>query len=330
MKLKINPGVTLMRSLIPGEPVSLRQAIDSFALTEQAAQSLFTELAECCEQLELRDGTLTLTEALDLYDPERLVSRLSASITARVDSASFHALCESTNTGSTAMNVAAANTLSLAFADFQTGGRGRQGRSWRSGYAQGVCFTASFRFPPEVALRSTLTLATGVALAEALDHHVTEPVMIKWPNDLVLGEGKLGGILVEVSSTGGQDQLVRIGVGINCEAPSFDPMSGALPALAPAGLAGRSRRPLDRTAIAADLVNAVVAAVDKHGEQGLDPFRAQWNHRDYLRHQAVQVHDDERVRHGTANGIDQHGALRVTTDQGELHLTSGEVRVRKQ
>lgn len=101
-----------------------------------------------------------------------------------------------------------------------------------------------------------------------------------------------------------------------------------MPALSPAALSEYPRGAQDRSHLAAGVVAAVTHALDRHREQGFAPFRSAWQKRDYLRGRSVQIVDSDRVRQGTAVGIDRYGALCVETNEGIESLISGEVRVR--
>ncbi len=328
MQLNVDPKLQLLRALIPGESVTLREMRERTNMTESTLAESIAALSDVFPELETPPGALKLNASPDLLDPTDFCERLPKRLCTRVAQIDVFAVCESTNTAIN-MDSIGPNSMSVAIAEYQTGGRGRRGRIWTSGFAAGLCLTVAVRIAKGQAIIPTLTLAIGVQLASVLDAHLSESVLLKWPNDLILANGKLGGILVELSTLAEGDQLLRVGVGINCVAPQTSAMSGDLPALPPAALTDHARHALNRTQIAAELVTGIVDAFDRHSEQGFDVFRSQWQSRDYLKHQLVQVFEDERVRHGTAIGIDQHGALRVTTDEGEIQLMGGEVRVRR-
>jgi BirA family biotin operon repressor/biotin-[acetyl-CoA-carboxylase] ligase len=117
-------------------------------------------------------------------------------------------------------------------AEEQTSGRGRLGRSWVSVPGASLTFSAALR-PASVpaARRGWLPLLTGVAVAAAVRSVTGVPAVLKWPNDVLAGDRKLAGILVEQTSSG---EAVVIGIGINVATPA-----GALP-VSPTGLAATS------------------------------------------------------------------------------------------
>ncbi len=315
--------------MIPGERVSLQEARTRANLSEASMAESVAALTAVFPGLTTPPGGLELTACPDLIDPQRFCESLPDDMQPRFSNVAIYAVCESTNEEVMAIGLPSVNTCNVALSEYQTGGRGRLGRSWSTGFAGGICLTVARRFAAAERVDPTLTLAVGVQLAGVLDRWLSQPVLLKWPNDLILDDGKLGGILVELSTLPGGDQIMRIGVGINCDLPTITPDSAGVASLPPASLASRARSALDRTQIAADLVAGIVRALDRHREEGFGAFQADWQDRDYLRHQPVQVFSDERVRHGLARGIDEHGALRVETDEGLLTLMSGEVRVRR-
>ena len=118
----------------------------------------------------------------------------------------------------------------LVLADTQTAGRGRLGRSWRSERGAGVWLTLIER-PARAAALDVLSLRIGLALAPVLDPFTgadVGPVGLKWPNDLYLKTGKVGGILIEARWREQTPEWVAIGVGINVRAPADEPRAAGL------------------------------------------------------------------------------------------------------
>jgi BirA family biotin operon repressor/biotin-[acetyl-CoA-carboxylase] ligase len=225
----------------------------------------------------------------------------------------------------------------LVVAEHQTLGRGRQGRAWHA--APGASLTFSLGLPLAPRDWSGLSLAVGVALADALD--APEPgraaprIALKWPNDLWLADGvgrgrKLGGVLIETVAVGAQ-RMVVIGVGLNI-AP--------LPSASPVGGSDFSQgyacvRELDQHATAPAVLHRValplVRAVRQFEREGFAAFAAAFTRRDLLRGQQVRVHGPrgDVLVQGTAQSVAPSGALRVCDDSGAVHdIASGDVRVR--
>ena len=220
----------------------------------------------------------------------------------------------------------------LLVAEHQNAGRGRLGRPWQS--QAGASLTFSLGLPLRPANWSGLSLAVGVSLAESLEPANGQPptLQLKWPNDLWLGQRKLGGILVETASWGDQRYVV-IGVGLNVTQPEEDfsaATSGtAGKAQSPAPMAATSLQALWPGVDAAWALQAVAAplvhAVLNFEREGFAPFRARFAARDALAGRRVRLSDGTE---GTACGVGPHGALSVQTQHGLQEISSMEVSVR--
>lgn len=134
----------------------------------------------------------------------------------------FDEVTESTN--STAMKLASegAEEWTLVVAGHQTGGRGRLGRAWVSEPGHALLFSVVLR--PELAAPEAglMTLLAGTAMAEAARVSCAAKVTCKWPNDLMVDDGKVGGILAESSVNGDRLEHVVLGVGVNVSAAPAD------------------------------------------------------------------------------------------------------------
>lgn len=214
----------------------------------------------------------------------------------------------------------------LLVAELQTAGRGRQGRTWHA--AAGRSLTFSLALPLNPAEWSGLSLTVGVALADALDppRDAAPPrIGLKWPNDLWLldapGRGrKLGGVLIETVAVG-ERRMAVVGVGLNVlpETQTQEMSSGfaCLQELQP---------DIDAPRALKYVAGPLARALKDFEAQGLAPFLPAWRRRDLLAGQRIST-TSPGVPEGVAEGIDDHGALRVRA--GTLHtLVSGDVSVR--
>ena len=215
----------------------------------------------------------------------------------------------------------------LLVAEHQTAGRGRMGRTWKS--VPGASLTFSLALPMRMADWSGLSLAVGVALADAMEPQ-PEPgrprIGLKWPNDLWLMSGpgsgsKLGGILIETVAAGAQ-RLAVIGIGLNVQpqeaAPDGGTEFGALQELEPQASAPAL---LERVAL------PLVQALKQFEREGFRAFAARYAARDLLQGRAVRTTLRD-VPEGVAQGVSDDGALLVDTPGGLQRITSGEVSVR--
>ena len=176
----------------------------------------------------------------------------------------------------------------LVIADEQTAGRGRSGKSWQSASGAGLWLTLIER-PADTSGLGVLSLRVGLAAAEALDRFAAEPIRLKWPNDLFVENGKLGGILVEARWRENAVEWVAIGMGVNVKAP---PDVASAAGLEPG---------TDRLDVLGELVPAIRAAASVGG-----PLRAEeleeFNARDLARGRACVEPALGRVAGITASG----------------------------
>lgn len=223
--------------------------------------------------------------------------------------------CESTNSRLLA-RVDGAPSGSVVVAERQTAGRGRMGRAWISDAAASLTFSLLWRLP-HGASPSGLSLAVGVAVAEALQGLGVDDIALKWPNDVLRGGKKLGGILVELAGS-----AAVIGIGLNLRLPADLPpeVSGGATAL---------DRELDRSALLAALLVALHDVLEQFGIGGFAALRDRW--------QALNAHAGAPVRviaefavpvEGICMGVDVDGALLLETAVCVQRILSGDVSLR--
>lgn len=216
----------------------------------------------------------------------------------------------------------------VLMAEFQSAGRGRRGTAWVSPFASGVMLSMGWRFesaPPAVA---ALSLAAGVAVASVLSQFAGLVTRLKWPNDILCADKKLGGILIESRGETTGPFTVVIGVGLNIALSD-----GVIRAIDQpvTDLRRHSRRDFTRNQLAADLISGLASMLREFDRFGFKPFINSWRELDYFQEkEADLIFADRRVR-GTVKGIDENGLLimdlqgkRQSFSHGELSLRLGE------
>lgn len=206
-------------------------------------------------------------------------------------------------------------------AESQTGGRGRQGRTWVSPRGENLLFSVLLRIqcpPPRVPL---VALVAGLAARDAIAKLLPDrAVLVKWPNDVLVGDKKIAGILVESAIAGTKVEHVVVGIGINVHTRHFpDELAAIATSLALEGASGVSR-----TALLEDVVERLDHDVEHVVHRGLGLVHARLSKCDALRGRALDLDGG-----GVGEGIDLDGRLLVRKPDGTLvRLASGEVRVR--
>ncbi len=253
-------------------------------------------------------------------DPS-LCPRLAARLPIGVMGSAFYPFRSLGSTQDCAKRLAAggAHDGAVVLADYQTRGRGRFGRAWLSEPGMNLLISVLLRPRVPPVRLPQLSLMAAVASAEAILDVSRLEAGIRWPNDLLIGERKVGGILSESAGGNGEIACVVVGIGINVNQTAF-----------PEGLGGRATSlaletggPHDRER----LCEALLASLDRWYRiflgDGFPPVRAAWR--------TLSVTLGEEVSAsgvmGTAIDLDEDGALVVETRSGsKVRVLSGELQ----
>lgn len=269
-----------------------------------------------------------LARPLDLLDEAALRAALPDAAAARLRALTVADEVESTNEALLAAAALPAGRMDACLAEFQTRGRGRRGRSWVAPYASGLCLSVSWAFrdaPPQL---SALSLAVGVGVLRALRALGVPGVGLKWPNDLLYGLRKLGGILIELRAEAAGPAFVVIGLGINVALPESARAQVAASGLAVASLDDFCAAPPSRTRLAAAVIGELERVLTEFEVRGFAPFADEWRAADALAARPACVVQGETRVEGVARGIDEDGALLLEVAGSTRRFVSGEVSLR--
>jgi BirA family biotin operon repressor/biotin-[acetyl-CoA-carboxylase] ligase len=219
-------------------------------------------------------------------------------------------------------------TSEALLAEYQTAGRGRRGRAWLAPPGGAVCLSLSWTFPEVPRDAGALSLAVGVCVLRALESQGVSDVHLKWPNDVLVGDRKLGGVLIELRAESAGPACAVVGIGLNVALGAALMEKIATTGLPAVDLASVATKPISRNALAASLIECVLRGLMEFEREGLRPFVEEWRHADALRGRPVTVQAGEDKARGLARGIDLTGALMLETPQGLKKFFSGEVTVR--
>ena len=212
----------------------------------------------------------------------------------------------------------------IVIAERQTQGRGRLGRSWISPPYLNLYLSIVLRPELPPAHAPQITLMAAVALADTVASFASSPVLIKWPNDILVNSKKLAGILTEASSNSGRIEFVILGIGINLNFPA-ELMPRAIRARATSLLIATQngvRRELFLRRLIQDL-DQCYGILDESGFGAIAP---RWQARFALRDRRVRIDILDGAIFGRARGLDREGALIVESDDGQLQrVIAGDV-----
>lgn len=204
---------------------------------------------------------------------------------------------------------------SLAVAEGQSAGRGRRGHAWASPPRAGLYFSLLLRPPPQPL--AGLAPALGVGAARALEDFGV-PSGIKWPNDLLVGREKVGGLLVDLGTDQNQQPFAVVGVGLNVtDVPVFTSTPGALPATA---LARHLERPPARETLLLAMIHRIGEALEELTQEGVAGLTEAFLKRDVLVGATVRVRTPEGPATGIVAAIDPTRHLLLETSEGRLPI----------
>ena len=219
----------------------------------------------------------------------------------------------------------------LCLAEHQRAGRGRQGRSWAMPWGAGLCLSLGFRLDPMSMPPACLGIAAGIGAVRAIRRTGLAAAGLKWPNDILFHDRKLGGILVETRVTPSGGGIAVVGIGINVAWPpclsSFGDPPGDLgqPHIDIRTALGRE---VSRNALAASVISEVCEVLHAIEDHGFETLRAEWGAYDLVVGRPVRVLSSEGVVTGEARRLDPSGALIVAVGRSLRRFHSGEVSLR--
>lgn len=223
--------------------------------------------------------------------------------------------------GSTSAYLSQIDTLPgefrVAIAESQPLGQGRRGRSWIASPYQNLMLSLAYSYQSWPQNPAGLSLAFSVAVHRALLSLGVAEVQLKWPNDLVAGNAKLGGILVNASGEAGGDFSLILGVGVNVslEQEHLEQIDQSATDLR--RLSGQTP---SRNALAAEIISNTAEMLELYPESGFEPFAEYWNQYAVYRGKHVRLFDGETEFTGELQGVDTEGQLCLVAEDGKRYL----------
>lgn len=212
----------------------------------------------------------------------------------------------------------------VCIAEHQRQGRGRRGRQWQSPFGTNLYFSLLWSFNKDPAEIAGLSLIMGVAIIRTLHKFGAKDIGLKWPNDVLWQQRKLGGVLVEIVAESHSQTQVVIGVGINLNMPSeivIDQPWVDLQTLI-------GHRP-PRNQIMGELLNEIIQVLEAFDKNGLKSFLQEWEQYDCVIGKEVKMQFPQSTIDGEALGISEKGELILKDVHNNVHrFLSGEVSLR--
>lgn len=213
------------------------------------------------------------------------------------------------------------------FAEKQTKGKGRQGRSWVSPFAKNIYLSLRWHFSQNTSELAGLSLAVAIAIIEMLKNFgITKSLGIKWPNDVFCEGKKLAGILVELGGEAKSPCYAIIGIGLNIYLSEANAANISQPWTCVQKL---HPDPVDRNELAGRLLNELTETLLLFQTQGFEPFLARWQLLDLSLGKKVSLITPQLSLQGIGRGVNQQGHFLLEVEPGLIKsFSNAEVSLR--
>lgn len=204
----------------------------------------------------------------------------------------------------------------VCLAEHMSKGRGRLGRSWVAPFGKNIYCSLNLLFNKDISELSGLSLVVGILVANALES--LDPnlkPLLKWPNDIYVGNQKMGGILIDLiaEAYGNARAIIGIGLNVNMKDMEFKEVSQPWTSLEHV-----LNRKIDRNVIVACVIQSLLKGLDIFIQEGMEPFLTEWARYDLLKGKEVSLGNPGPVISGIARGINKQGCLLLELASGEL------------
>jgi len=212
----------------------------------------------------------------------------------------------------------------VVITDLQTAGKGRLGRRWLAPAGSSLLMSILFRPPLAPPQLARLTMLCSLGVLDGVRSTTGLTLQLKWPNDLLVGDKKVAGILTESSLAGDQVEFAIVGIGLNV---NFDPASvEGIPETA-TSLSNALGQHVPRLPLLVSILSAIDARY--HRLRAGELPHAEWASHLVTLGQVVQVTTPQGIEVGVAEGVDADGALLLRRDDGRLiQIVAGDVSLR--
>jgi BirA family biotin operon repressor/biotin-[acetyl-CoA-carboxylase] ligase len=211
----------------------------------------------------------------------------------------------------------------LVLAERQTAGRGRRGRKWVSPFAENIYYSLVLRIEGGMRQLEGLSLVVGLAVMQALRKLGVSGAGLKWPNDVLVGQKKIAGILLELVGDPADVCHVVLGVGINVNMQMTDEVDQQW-----TSMRLESGKVFDRNHLVAELDIMLQAYLSRHQVDGFSAIQAEWEQNHLWQGRPVSLIAGVNQIDGEVLGIDNQGALRLKVDGVEKVFSGGELSLR--
>lgn len=264
---------------------------------------------------------------MNTLDAESIRKPITGVPGARLDILEVFSEIESTNSYLLDQPAPPPGRFRVALADHQTAGRGRRDRIWQSPPSSGLCLSMAYTFQRVPDMLPGLTLALGIGVVEALQRLGVGGISLKWPNDIMALDRKLGGILTEARN-GDNGVTVVAGIGVNVHLPdSMRTLDDTALKTGIVDLKECTANPPSREKLSVVVIESLFDCMVRFESDGFARFQDEWRKYDWLLDKQIVVDKPDGPLSGIADGVNDDGALIIRTDRDRRCIITGSVTI---
>jgi len=265
------------------------------------------------------NATLVVTPPLELLDESLILRALQPSLSKLY----LHEDIDSTNTFLMSKIDDQDFHGAICLAEYQSAGRGRRGKKWISPYGRNIYLSMGWKVPKKIGVDG-LSLIVGMQITKSLRELGLTEVGLKWPNDVLIDEGKLAGILIEVGASSIDGISVVIGVGINMAMNESDGRE-----IDQAYSQIGDYLSVSRNELVTSLITNLHGSLALFSKEGFSHLMSEWDAYNLYRDKPVSVLMGENLIKGIDRGVNNQGHLLLETAAGLESYNAGEVSLRR-
>ena len=319
----------VLKVLADGKIHSEKEFVKSFNLSRSILSKYICNLRQLGIEAEFINGQgYRLSRPINFLNRQKISNELKTSMADRIHRLEVFPELDSTNTYLLRAPVPDSGQVTVCLAEYQSSGRGRRGKKWSVPFGGGLCLSVGRLFDDMPQNLSALSLSVAVVARRIIGELTGCYPLVKWPNDLVWKDQKLGGVLIESSGQNDSALHVIVGIGINVSIDSTwlkkicDWPAGAI------DMDSMGQEKTIKNELAGRLIEGFYETLESYTTCGFELHHEEFVSANYLQGREVILSSGSSNLAGTVVGVDLDGALVLETDSGAHRVISGEVNLR--
>ena len=303
-----------------------QQLAEHLNVTRASVWKYLQQLRDYGLEVESRHGLgYRLPQAIELLDASKIKNALTKTAKGYCSGIDTFEEIDSTNAFILNQLNFAMPPGSVVMAEYQTNGKGRRGHQWLSPYASGINFSLFWRQENTQTTIGALSLIIGVAVIRSLKHIGIHRAGLKWPNDILIDNAKLGGILIDLQGEANGPVNIVIGVGLNYRLPEAGLI---LKEHIATDICTHTDTLFSRNELAALIISSIFTVLDEINNQEYADLINEWRRYDAYKGRTASLLINNDTLTGILNGVNDDGCLLMHIKGEEQHFACGELSLR--